>query len=98
MDYRKDLTIKAACERYFEKIVEACTDIAFLVARHNNLELPEDEDYSTLNGYLVARLDKIPKVNDRLQIEKGMFRVISATKRRVLKVEFTIKQETMSEN
>ncbi len=62
------------------------------------LELPEDEDYSTLNGYLVAELDKIPKVNDRLQIEKGNFRVISANKRRVLKVEFTSKQETMSEN
>ncbi len=60
------------------------------------LELPEDEDYSTLNGYLVTRLDKIPKVNDRLQIQKGTFRVISATKRRVLKVEFTRNQETLS--
>ncbi len=57
------------------------------------LGLPEDEVYSTMNGYLIARLDKIPKVNDRVQIEEGKFRVISATKRRVLKVEFTRKQD-----
>ena len=53
------------------------------------LELPEDEDYSTMNGYLIEQLDKIPKVNDSVQIEEGKFRVISATIRRVLKIEFT---------
>jgi CBS domain containing-hemolysin-like protein len=60
------------------------------------LELPEDEDYSTMNGYLIAQLDKIPKVNDRVQIEEGKFRVISSTKKRVLKVEFTRTQELIS--
>lgn len=43
-DYKKDFTIKAACERYFERIIEACIDIAFLFAREKGFELPEDED------------------------------------------------------
>lgn len=34
---------KAACERYFEKIIEAITDLAFLIIKEKNLEKPEDD-------------------------------------------------------
>ena len=41
--YQKDKTIKAACERYVEKIVEGITDIAFLTIKLKKFEIPEDD-------------------------------------------------------
>lgn len=40
-EYEKDLKAKAACERYFEKIIDACIDLVFLVIRHKRLRIPE---------------------------------------------------------
>lgn len=53
-----------------------------------NLNISIEDDYTTLNGFLISKLDKIPKVNDRVKISEGTFRVIKATKKKVLKVEF----------
>lgn len=53
------------------------------------LGISEYEDYTTLNGFLIFKLGNIPKINDTYEIEgKGVFRVISASKKKVLKVEF----------
>lgn len=53
-----------------------------------NLKLEETESYSTLNGYLIAQLDGIPKINEKHKIEEGVFRVIRRTKRKIIVVEF----------
>ena len=45
-EYKTDFKTKAACERYFEKIVEATVDLAFLIIRHKKLKYPEDEESS----------------------------------------------------
>lgn len=42
--YEKEFKDKAACERYFEKIVEAVVDLSFLLAREEGLGLPEEEE------------------------------------------------------
>ena len=34
---------KAACERYFEKIIEAVVDLAWLVIKENGYRIPEEE-------------------------------------------------------
>ncbi len=31
---------RAACERFFEKIVEACVDLSFIIVKHHKLEVP----------------------------------------------------------
>lgn len=41
--YKSNNLVKAACERYFEKIVEAVTDIAFMVIVKRKLRVPEDD-------------------------------------------------------
>lgn len=41
--YTKDFRTKAACERYFEKIVEAIVDLAFLVIKDRGLRTPEED-------------------------------------------------------
>lgn len=42
-DYIKDSRTKAACERYFEKIVEAVIDLAFLIIKERGFKTPEED-------------------------------------------------------
>ncbi|MFH0832066.1 MAG: DUF86 domain-containing protein [archaeon] len=41
--YKKDFRIKAICERYFEKIIEAIVDLAFLMIKDRKLKIPEED-------------------------------------------------------
>lgn len=73
--YKSDLTIKAACERYIEKIIECCVDICFLVAKEKNFEMPENEEdiFPTMakNGIISENLAK------NLKSAKGMRNVLA---------------------
>ncbi|MBU0628592.1 MAG: DUF86 domain-containing protein [Nanoarchaeota archaeon] len=42
-EYKSNKMAKAACERYFEKIVEGVTDIAFMIITKKKFELPQDD-------------------------------------------------------
>ncbi|MBI2523225.1 DUF86 domain-containing protein [Candidatus Woesearchaeota archaeon] len=42
-EYNSSNLTKAACERYVEKIVEAVTDLAFLIIKIKKFEIPEDD-------------------------------------------------------
>ena len=66
---------KAACERYVEKIVEAVTDLAFLVIKEKKLRLPED-DIDAFNILLENKIiDK--GLSSKLKNAKGMRNIIS---------------------
>lgn len=41
--YAQDIKTKAACERYFEKVVEGTIDCALLVIKSEKLKIPEDD-------------------------------------------------------
>jgi len=43
-DYRQDIKIKAFCERYFEKIIEAINDLAILIIKDKRLPLPSEDE------------------------------------------------------
>jgi uncharacterized protein YutE (UPF0331/DUF86 family) len=43
-DYKNDGKTKAICERYFEKIIEAAEDLAFLIMKYKDLKRPEYEN------------------------------------------------------
>ncbi|HRZ85257.1 MAG TPA: DUF86 domain-containing protein [Candidatus Paceibacterota bacterium] len=43
-EYIYDSKTKDACERCFEKIVEAIIDLAFIIIKERNLSIPEEED------------------------------------------------------
>jgi uncharacterized protein YutE (UPF0331/DUF86 family) len=43
-DYIHDSRTKDACERCFEKIIEAVIDLAFIVIKERNLSIPEEEE------------------------------------------------------
>ncbi|MCA9495695.1 MAG: HlyC/CorC family transporter [Nanoarchaeota archaeon] len=58
-----------------------------------DLNISDKDDYTTLNGFLISKLDRIPKVNDKLKIpQKGEFRVINSSIKKVLKVEYIVKK------
>lgn len=84
-DLVQDDEIKQIKENKYH--IEAAIDIEDL-NKELDLNLETTESYSTLNGFLVAKLDGIPKINDTIEIDEGIFRVIRRTKRKVLSVEF----------
>ncbi len=73
-DY-KELKTKAACERYFEKIIEAIVDLAFLAIKDKNLKIPEEdkEAFDILkNENLISK-----ELSEKLKEAKGMRNLIA---------------------
>lgn len=69
-EYATDQKTKAACERYFELIVEAIVDITFLVIKNKKFPNPEDDkqafDFLMNEGVISEPLSK------KLKEAKGM--------------------------
>jgi len=74
-EYLKDMKTKAACERYFEKIIEAAVDLAFIIIKDKGLKVPEDDKES----FDVLADDRIitPDLASRLKDAKGMRNIIA---------------------
>lgn len=54
-----------------------------------DLDIPEDEDYDTVAGYLLASWGKIPKAGDVLHTDSGEIRVKAATPRQIQTLTIT---------
>ncbi len=70
----KDKEKKAACERYFEIIITAVVDLAFLFTKKKDLKTPEDEDdvFSVLlNNDIINK-----ELSKSLREAKGMRNII----------------------
>ena len=68
--YLRDIKTRAACERYFEKIIEVVIDLSFFVIKDKELKEPkEDED-----AFKILSDEKIIKERlcSRLKNAKGM--------------------------
>lgn len=74
-EYTSSIEKKAACERYVEKIVEAMTDLAFLVIKIKRLRLPED-DVDAFNILLENKIIQ-KDLASKLKCAKGMRNIIS---------------------
>ena len=42
------------------------------------MELPEDEDYDTIAGYILAKLGRVPETGDSFDTAGHRFRVLAA--------------------
>ena len=73
-EYIQDLKTKAACEHYFEKIIEACEDLIFLVIRDKKFDIPEDD-----LAFDILYKNKIisSEVAEKLKDAKGMRNIIA---------------------
>lgn len=55
-----------------------------------NFNIPEDDDYDTVGGFLSAKLSKIPSVGETFEHERLQFTVLEADERRVYRVEIRV--------
>jgi uncharacterized protein YutE (UPF0331/DUF86 family) len=73
-EYAHNLVIKAACERYFEKIIEAVVDLSFMVIKFKKLEQPSDD--TTLFYILMNKAILTPELTEKFHKAKGMRNII----------------------
>ena len=68
--YKRDIKTKLACERVFEKIVEASVDLAFLTIKIKKLDIPEDD----ADSFNILKENKIldEKLSNKLKEAKSM--------------------------
>ncbi len=74
-DYKSNNLIKAACERYFEKIIEAITDVAFILIAKKRFRIPEDDT----DSFRILLEHKIinEELYKKLKNAKGMRNIIA---------------------
>ena len=61
------------------------------------LELPEDEDYDTVAGFVFAELGYIPKVGEKLESRRARFNVLAADERKIVRLRVERLQEAGEE-
>jgi uncharacterized protein YutE (UPF0331/DUF86 family) len=74
-DYASDLKTRAACERYFERIVSVIVDAAFLVVKSRGIKAPEDE--KAIFDALATADIITPDLARRLKEAKGMRNILA---------------------
>ena len=74
-EYKQNFEKKAACERYFEKIIEALIDLVFLIIKKEKYPIPEDDKKS----FDVLFQEKIisDELCKKLKNAKGMRNIIA---------------------
>ncbi len=74
-EYLSGLEKRLACERVFEKIIEAIVDLSFLIIQDRNLKVPEDDK----NSFDILRQENIisEKLAEKLKDAKGMRNIIA---------------------
>ncbi|MBI2666267.1 DUF86 domain-containing protein [Candidatus Woesearchaeota archaeon] len=73
--YEHNVEKKAACERYFEKIVESLVDISFLVLKEEGGRIPEED---TQAFDLLSKKEIILEaLSTRLKEAKGMRNILA---------------------
>ena len=74
-EYKRDFKTKAACERYFEKIIESVIDLAFIFIKERNFKIPEEDK----QAFDILKEEKIisEKLAEKLKDAKGMRNVIA---------------------
>ena len=69
-EYESNKIVRAACERYFEKVVEAVTDLAFIVITQKKFRIPEDD----IDSFRILEENGVidNELYNRLKDAKGM--------------------------
>ena len=58
-----------------------------------DLDLPEDDDYDTVGGFVFSTLGRIPKTGESFEHGNLRFEIIDAEERRINRLRITIRQE-----
>jgi CBS domain containing-hemolysin-like protein len=80
----EEQTVKQVGEHHF--IADGRVSITDL-ERFTGIELPDDDAYETLGGFIISVFGKIPRKNAECIFQGSKFRVIEVEEKRVVKVE-----------
>ena len=77
--YLQSLMVKAACERYFKKIIIAMIDLSFMIIKYKKLRIPEDDNSAfeslaeegIISGELALKLRKAKGMRNIMAHEYG---------------------------
>lgn len=83
-------TVKKLSDNHF--LAEGRTSISNL-NKQSGINLPADESYDTLGGFVVSQIGEIPKENAEFIFRHYNFRVIEMDEKRVSKVEIIVNPE-----
>lgn len=74
-EYKSNKVLKAACERYTEKIIEGITDLAFMFIKQKKFEIPEDD----IDAFRILFSHKVIQeaLYQKLKEAKGMRNIIA---------------------
>jgi CBS domain containing-hemolysin-like protein len=67
------------------------------VLEQSGIEIPEDGDYETVAGYVLAQLGRLAKVGDEVSLPGGVLRVLRLDGRRIDRLRFTPSVATTDE-
>jgi CBS domain containing-hemolysin-like protein len=65
-----------------EYIFSARHEIDYLNEKYR-LNIPESDDYETLAGLILVHYENIPKINDRIHIDRFVFRILDVSETRI---------------
>lgn len=85
-------TVKKLEENHF--LVDGRTAISDLY-KQTGINLPTDEAYDTLGGFVVSELGEIPEENADFVYRQWRFRVVEMDEKRVIKVEIVLNAEAV---
>ena len=68
--YKRNIEKKAACERYFEKIMESVIDLCFILIKEKDFRVPEDDE-DVFNIFFKEKIIS-EELSKKLKDAKGM--------------------------
>ncbi|MEX0920217.1 MAG: DUF86 domain-containing protein [Candidatus Pacearchaeota archaeon] len=74
-NYKGDFKARAACERYFERIIEAIIDLAFFMIKEYRLKTPEEDRQAF--DILEQEMIISDKLAEKMRDAKGMRNIIA---------------------
>ena len=74
-EYKYEFETRAACERYFERVIQSIVDLAFLVIKEYKLKIPEEDNQS----FDILNEEKIisDSLKEKLKDAKGMRNILA---------------------
>jgi putative hemolysin len=83
-------TVKKLEENHY--LVDGRTNVSDL-QKQTGISLPDDEDYDTVGGFVVAQIGEIPKEEAVFVFHQWRFRVVEMDETRVIKVQVILNAE-----
>ncbi|QDU72297.1 Magnesium and cobalt efflux protein CorC [Mucisphaera calidilacus] len=96
-EYEEDAEPDPTIRRISDNTVEIDARVAIDdINDELELELPEDDDFDTLGGFVLSQLGRIPKVDDTFEHETLRFTVTAAEKTRVVRIRMENLDDTFA--